>query len=460
MASSTVRGRKRSSAARLRSVRRSARLQAKALISQPRLDYRPLSSESSSQTAKLSCNECVSLSLSKMPKEKESVNMEKSGNESIASLKDSSWIRESDQNSLSNTSAELHATIRNFSEAVSPLAQEDSPTAPSRRVTSNAIVGEKTEECNNTRLARTSFETNSASEGTSSSENFNSQLGAQHQGRKESDQDALITSKDVSGTAAAVIASDNTSGRQLALEEVRVLPDVANGMPTDVNNVTTTDEPLGRTYSTGLSEFANLFPEDVSNQDEVQSFDPALVTVEGYRVKEASAPILRDVMEKHGDISMNCIVETVDGRSFFLEKLCEIMQTLQTTKFEDITQTEVKKMLALVADLGRVNLDVEWLRKRLEEIVEAIELIRQFPRFKESRKQNAQTIQTSEGTLKIYEARIREYEAQIQALKEMARWEKEKMDAAEAEDRDIIQKVSNLKPKVKRFIKESLLHDL
>ena len=342
-------------------------------------------------------------------------------------------------------------------------AQADSPTAPSRYVQSHAIVGDKDKECNNTRLAETSIETNSASEGTFKTENFNSKLVAQNQGRKESDQDAvpLVIAKDVSGAAVATIASNTTSGRQVALEEARVLPDVKE-IPEDVNNSKTTDEPLKGTYSIGLSEMANMFADDDSNQDEAQSFlfDPALVSVQGYRVKEASAPILRNVMEKHGDIAMNCIVKTVESRSFFLEKICEIIQTLQTKKFVDITQTEVKKMHALVGDLGRVNLDVGWLHKRLEEILEAIEMIKQSAQFKENRERNAEIIQESKRALESYKARILVHEAQIQALKEKASLEKEKMDAAQAKDRSATQRVSNMKLKVKRFIKESLLHDL
>ena len=128
-------------------------------------------------------------------------------------------------------------------------------------------------------------------------------------------------------------------------------------------------------------------------------------------------------------------------------------------KAED-TQTEVKKMLALVGDLGRVNLDVGWLHKRLEEILEAIEVIKRSSQFKESRERNAQIIQESKRALESYGARILVHEAQIQALKEKARLEKEKMDAAQAEDRSATQRVSNMKLKVKRFIKESLLHDL
>ncbi|XVF59694.1 hypothetical protein PTKIN_Ptkin07bG0296600 [Pterospermum kingtungense] len=468
--SSTLKGRERRSTrpqATVQTRRRSARLLAKASASSSssssssavigilfitllvaRMDSRPLSSESSRRTVNLISSECVSLSSSETPKEIENVNIsevEKSGNESISILKDRSWLRESDRNSLSNTSMELRATIRHFSEAVSPPAQAHSPTAPSSYVKSHEIDGEKIKGCNNTRLAGTSIETSSASEGTFNSENFNAKLGAQNQGRKESDQDF---------PAAATIASNSALGRQV--EEAR------DGMPDDVNNVTTTDEPLRQTYGTALSEFANLFPEDVSNHDEVESFlfDRALVTVEGYRVKEASALILRKVMEKHGDIAANCIMVMVENRSFFLEKLCEIIQTLQTTKFVDVKQSAVKKMLALVADLGRINLDVEWLQKRLEEILEAIEFIKQSSCFKESMERNAQTIQKSKRALRIYEGRMLTRKAQIRALKEKASLEKEKMDAAEAENRDILQRVSNLKQKVKRFIKESLLHDL
>ncbi|XVE82552.1 hypothetical protein DITRI_Ditri16bG0014400 [Diplodiscus trichospermus] len=384
----------------------------------------------------------------------------KSGNESILSLKSRSWVQESDQNSSSSSSAELHVTISHFIRLGLSPALADSPIAPSRYMQSYAIVGDKTKECNTTRLAGTSIETISASDGPFNAEIFN----LKHQGRKESERDAFlsVTAEENGGAAVATTASNTISGREVALGEATVISDVAKEMPKDVNNFMTSDELLRRTCSIGLSEMANLFADDDCNQDEVQSFlfDPALVSVQGYRVKEASAPILRNVMEKHGDIAMNCIVETLESRSFFLEKICEIIQTLQTTKFVDITQTEVKKMLALVGDLGRVNLDVGWLQKRLEEILEAIELIKQSSQFKESRKRSAQIIQESERALKRYEARILEHEAKIQALKEKAELEKIKMDAAQSDDRDIVQRVSKLKPKVNRFIKESLLHDL
>ncbi|XP_022741806.1 uncharacterized protein LOC111293278 [Durio zibethinus] len=420
-----------------------------------------LSSKSPSQIANLVPNQCVSLPSSKGFKETENANipeLEKSGNESIPTLKGRSCLQESDQNSSSSTSAGLRLQL-----VLSP-AQVDSPTAPSGYVQSHAIVGDKTKEYNNIRIAETSIENNSASEGTFNTENFNSKLVGQNQGREESDRDALalVTAKNISGVTVETITSNTTSGRQVAPEEARVISNVVLEIAKEVNSCKTTDEHLRPTYSIGLSEMANMFAADDSNQDEVQSFlfDPALISVQGYRVKEASATILRNVMKKHGDIARNCFVETVESRSFFLEKVCEIIQTLQTTKFVNITQTEVEKMLALVGDLGRVNLGVGWLQKRLEEILEVIKLIKQSSQLKESRGRNAQIIQESKRALKSYEARILVHEAEIEALKEKASLEKEKMNAAQVEDRIITQRVSNLKPKVKLFIKESFVHDL
>ncbi|OMO65712.1 Phospholipase-like protein [Corchorus olitorius] len=211
-------------------------------------------------------------------------------------------------------------------------------------------------------------------------------------------------------------------------------------------------KPLTPSYSIGVTEVA-MFA-DALHQEEVQSDlqGPSLVTVNGYRVKEESAPILRKIIEKRGDIAKNCMARFVEFRSYYLEKICDIVQRLQTTNLSQITKIEVKTMLTCVNDLWEYNLNVGWLQKRLKEVLEAIDLIQRASQCKQKNEE-------SKKALKSYEASILEYEAKLQNLKEKACLEKENINATEDEYIRIKQGISEL-PKLENFVKESLLPDL
>ncbi|OMO84516.1 Phospholipase-like protein [Corchorus olitorius] len=374
--------------------------------------------------------------------------LQRSGNESISSLQE-------DQNSPSNTSAGnptydtsegIRALICNFPESVSTLA------APPMYMQSNATLGDKT------------IEFNASSEGASRKENSNSQLVEQNHGRKECVQDApppLVTPpEDVRGAAgahaSATVASNTSLGRQIPVKEARVGSKSAKDVFKDGINTETNDKSPAQSYSFGLTEMA-LLPGNVSHQDEVQS--DLLVSVRGYRVKEAYASILRKVIEKHGDIAMNCIMKSEWNRSRLLEKVCEIVQTLQTTKLLHITDVEVMNMLRDVIDLGSAKVNVGWLEQNLENILEVKELVNQSSQLKECKERNLKIIEESRKILKSCEDLIPVYEDKLQRLKEMATFEKEKIDAAQAVNRNIHRRFSKWQPTVKHFIEESLLEE-
>ncbi|OMO92594.1 Phospholipase-like protein [Corchorus capsularis] len=182
--------------------------------------------------------------------------------------------------------------------------------------------------------------------------------------------------------------------------------------------------------SFGLTEIISLLGRNVSHQvdelDEVQS-DLRVSIGPGYRVKEAYASTLRKIIEKHGDIAMNCTLKSDDNRTIFLEKLCQIVQKLQSTKLLEITDIQVKKMLDDVIDLKEaVNFDVGWLVKNLEEVLEALELVNRLKVWKD---RNVKNIEESVRALKGYEDLIHVYEDTLKELKEKASFEKEKLDA-------------------------------
>ncbi|OMO84514.1 Phospholipase-like protein [Corchorus olitorius] len=409
-----------------------------------------------------------------------------SGNESISSQKSRSRLQRSDQILTSGPSAGYRPAIAHTMASVLSPAQADSPAAspPPRYVQQDATLGDKTTECNNTVLSETPIESNSSSGGASGKENSGSRLVAENHGRKDAPplvdingaagvtvdtslgrQITMEESKsssegasgkensgsklvaenhgrkdapplvDINGAAGATV--DTSLGRQITMEEARVgseLP-MAMDIVKDGVNYNTNDDPPAQSYSNGYTWIADLAANG-SHPDEVQSelLDPALVSIHGYRVKEASAPILRKVIEKHGDIAMNCITESMEFRSYLLDKVCKVVLKLQTSKLLEITNIEVKKMLTDVIHVGELKVNVGWLQKSLVEILEALELVSLSSQYLELKK----FIKKSEELEKL----------------------KEKIHVAQVMHTSLSLRFSEMEPKMKHLIEESLLPEL
>ncbi|GAV72211.1 PEARLI-4 domain-containing protein, partial [Cephalotus follicularis] len=144
--------------------------------------------------------------------------------------------------------------------------------------------------------------------------------------------------------------------------------------------------------SIDLTEIADMWADDASTEDQVES---SLVSVQGYRVKEASALLLRNILEKHGDIALNC-------------------------------------------NISRVQM-LGWLKKRLDEIREAKGLVKHGSNLKEAMNRNNQVLMET-----------------WRQLEELTK----KLNAAEVEDKDVRQKISDAKASVSFFITHSLADGL
>lgn len=126
-----------------------------------------------------------------------------------------------------------------------------------------------------------------------------------------------------------------------------------------------------QSFSLNLTEMAAM-SYDNSSDDEVHSaLNVALVTVNGYRVKEEFASLLREILSKFGDIAKDSSLQSVRLRSFLLETVCLIFQKLQGTTYTEITSMDLKSMLNDIDGIESVRVEVGWLRKRMEEIKEA-----------------------------------------------------------------------------------------
>lgn len=112
--------------------------------------------------------------------------------------------------------------------------------------------------------------------------------------------------------------------------------------------------------------------QDQSSHTETEAAD--MGNVGGYSVKAEFANIIKAIFSKHGDIAANSCLQSKQCRSSLLEIVCRIIQKLQKAKLKDLKETELKSMLSELQDLESMRLEVGWLRKRLDEIVEAMRL--------------------------------------------------------------------------------------
>ena len=92
-------------------------------------------------------------------------------------------------------------------------------------------------------------------------------------------------------------------------------------------------------YSQKLTELAAMAAED-SDDDEVDSEVQSRTedSVNGYKVKTEHMPILRKIIDKHGDIAKNCTLKLVRFRSALLGMICEIISDLENNNFTKIKQ--------------------------------------------------------------------------------------------------------------------------
>lgn len=111
-----------------------------------------------------------------------------------------------------------------------------------------------------------------------------------------------------------------------------------------------------------------------------------------YTVKEEFEPILEAILSKHGDIAANCSFHSLQCRSSFLEIVCGIVQTLQTTEIKDLSEFQIKSMLSSIRDLESAQLEVGWVHQRLEKIIQAMPLAEQCATLKEVKSENMQGI--------------------------------------------------------------------
>lgn len=212
------------------------------------------------------------------------------------------------------------------------------------------------------------------------------------------------------------------------------------------------DRYSSQTIGTSVLNIATA-PDGLTNRDETSSVDDSITEVAQYLVKMSLAPILRDIMKKYGDIAQDCHFHTEFMRSSILEGLCRTVQKYEAIPFKHLQDHHLKDLDSAVTDFERANLDVKWLRKRLDELWETTRQTKGGQNLKDAVAQSNERAESTKRTLNLMKSDMIQLQSDIESLEdELASLaqETEKMEGAS----------SNVRLKFMHFYHKSLMDGL
>ncbi|KAL5101625.1 hypothetical protein RYX36_005952 [Vicia faba] len=222
----------------------------------------------------------------------------------------------------------------------------------------------------------------------------------------------------------------------------------------------TSDNPIP-SYSSKLSEMVAMMGNE-NGDDEVESDVPSRPEdlVNGYHVKLEFRPILRRIIDRHGDIAQNCVTGSVKHRSELLEIICGIILDFEKKDVRSIKESFLRNKIALVDGLRNMKVEVEWLHKSLTEVLEAKELLMKCSNLKQKVAKNRKLVEQSELELEECEAHKKELSEKLKAVCEKEILCKENLARAKEESATTSQLVGFAITKVGRFLNCSMVDAL
>ncbi|KAL3824335.1 hypothetical protein ACJIZ3_020364 [Penstemon smallii] len=192
--------------------------------------------------------------------------------------------------------------------------------------------------------------------------------------------------------------------------------------------------------------------QDSHSQHDNKSPDTQLnnVFVEGYNAEKAMVPLLKDIFSKYGDIVKNSTF-SMESRSCLLELVCSIYKRLEASKLVNLTPLELQSMTDQVGDLELVNVEVGWLRTRLDQISMAREIFKGVSTIEDAGAKTALVIDEKKKTADIYEKELENCISSTSIEDLQQRIEQEKNELA---------LVMSLVDQIKPFYENSLVHGL
>ncbi|CAJ2677169.1 unnamed protein product [Trifolium pratense] len=211
-------------------------------------------------------------------------------------------------------------------------------------------------------------------------------------------------------------------------------------------------------FSLKLTEVVGMVQNEDGVDSEIQSQPED--TVNGYQVKPEFMPILRNIINKHGDIAKNCLAKSVKYRSKLLELICEIISEFEMKNISKIKESVLKSKIDLVDEIKNMKVEVEWLRRRLAEVDDARDILKQFAMLKEKTDNNRKLIEDANSELLECEEQKKELLEKLDAIRDKETACKQRLAIATDDSTKISRTVRFAKSKVGRFLNSSVMDGL
>ncbi|XP_038888082.1 uncharacterized protein LOC120077998 [Benincasa hispida] len=198
-----------------------------------------------------------------------------------------------------------------------------------------------------------------------------------------------------------------------------------------------------------------------SDEGEIESVNSEVcVPVGKYHVKSSFSSILTSIFEKYGDIAATCKLESVSMRSYYLECVCYVIQELQSTEFHQLTKSKVKELLAIFKDVESSEIDVTWLKSRLNEIAQAVELRTQHRAIEAAKTDCEQNLESIKKELESQMADLKLKEKELSEAKTKVAETRARLSELELKSSQLKEMITSIDSKVENFRCKSFSDDL
>ncbi|XP_024627591.1 uncharacterized protein [Medicago truncatula] len=217
---------------------------------------------------------------------------------------------------------------------------------------------------------------------------------------------------------------------------------------------------LSPSFSLKLTEVVDMVRNEDGDEVDSNVRSRPEDTINGYQVKPEFMPMLRKIIGKHGDIAKNCLAKSVKFRSVLLEMICGIISDLDEKNVKNTREEVLKTKIDQVDEIKSMKVEVEWLRTRLVEALDAREIMKKFVMLKEKTDDNRKLIEDVESELKECEEEKKEASERLREICDKETACKQRLAIAKEESATISTTVGYAKSKVKRFLKCSVVDGL
>ena len=119
-----------------------------------------------------------------------------------------------------------------------------------------------------------------------------------------------------------------------------------------------------------LVEFRHFYGRETTLELESEDLEMKLVKVQGYKIPQTLAPVLKTILHHHADVCSGSH-PTPGLKSFALFILCKVVKRMCSTLVKDITRDLLQQWYFHLQYVKKMNFEIDFARAHLESLVRA-----------------------------------------------------------------------------------------